>query len=152
MATSQRDVRFTPNSGHSLGRLGCPLRAKIRHFSLHARCPLWVKSRHRARGHTSQSRRHGLPAAQWRGYRAQNYFQRRRCAKASMRRAAISGAITVADATGNLKVDKARSTKRGPMRIDPAVALATSLGLASRTPNRTCDCSSVCPLMTQSEH
>lgn len=49
-------------------------------------------------------------------------------------RAAMSGAITVADAAGNLKVDKDTSNRRGPVRIDPAVALAMALGLALRTP------------------
>lgn len=49
-------------------------------------------------------------------------------------RAAMSGAITVSDPAGNLKVDKERSSKRGPVRIDPAVALAMAVGLASRTP------------------
>ena len=49
-------------------------------------------------------------------------------------RAAMSGAITVVDAAGNLKVDKDVSNKRGPVRIDPAVALAMALGMACRTP------------------
>jgi phage terminase large subunit-like protein len=49
-------------------------------------------------------------------------------------RAAMSGAITVVDAAGNLKVDKDVSNRRGPVRIDPAVALAMALGLAARTP------------------
>lgn len=49
-------------------------------------------------------------------------------------RAAMSGAITVVDAAGNLKVDKDTSNRRGPVRIDPAVALAMALGMAARTP------------------
>jgi phage terminase large subunit-like protein len=49
-------------------------------------------------------------------------------------RAAMSGAITVADAAGNLKVDKDNSNRRGPVRIDAAVALAMAAGLALRTP------------------
>jgi phage terminase large subunit-like protein len=49
-------------------------------------------------------------------------------------RAAMSGAITVADAAGNLKVDKDTSNRRGPVRIDPAVSLAMALGLANRMP------------------
>src|SRR5262249_22272870 len=49
-------------------------------------------------------------------------------------RAAMSGAIVISDAAGNLKVDKETSNTRGPVRIDPAVALAMACGLAARTP------------------
>lgn len=49
-------------------------------------------------------------------------------------RAAMSNAITVSDPAGNLKVDKDRSNGRGPVRVDPAVALAMACGLAARTP------------------
>ena len=49
-------------------------------------------------------------------------------------KAAMSGAITVQDPAGNLKVDKEWSGERGPVRIDPAVALAMAVGLTSRTP------------------
>jgi phage terminase large subunit-like protein len=46
--------------------------------------------------------------------------------------AAVANAVTVSDPAGNLKVDKERGNKRGPVRIDGAVALAMALGLASR--------------------
>ncbi|MBN8607044.1 MAG: terminase family protein [Caulobacterales bacterium] len=49
-------------------------------------------------------------------------------------RAAMSGAITVSDPAGNLKVDKDRSAGRASVRVDGAVALAMALGLANRTP------------------
>ncbi len=49
-------------------------------------------------------------------------------------RAAMSGAILVSDAANNIKVDKEQSGKLGPVRIDPAVALAMAVGLAIRAP------------------
>jgi phage terminase large subunit-like protein len=49
-------------------------------------------------------------------------------------RAAMAGAITITDPAGNFKIDKDASARRGPVRVDGAVALAMALGLASRTP------------------
>ena len=46
--------------------------------------------------------------------------------------AAISNAITVSDAAGNLKIEKAKSNGRGPVRVDGAVALVMALQVASR--------------------
>jgi phage terminase large subunit-like protein len=47
---------------------------------------------------------------------------------------AVVGAITVADAAGNLKIDKEKSNTRSPVRIDGAVALCMALDLARRQP------------------
>ncbi|MBB3934281.1 terminase large subunit [Aureimonas phyllosphaerae] len=46
--------------------------------------------------------------------------------------AAVAGAITTKDPAGNIKLDKAKSDGRGPVRIDPAVTLVMSLALAKR--------------------
>lgn len=46
--------------------------------------------------------------------------------------AAVANAVTISDPAGNLKIDKDRSNKRGPVRVDGAVALAMALGLAKR--------------------
>jgi phage terminase large subunit-like protein len=46
--------------------------------------------------------------------------------------AAVANAITIADPAGNLKIDKPRSQKRGPVRVDLAVALVMALGVAKR--------------------
>ncbi len=46
--------------------------------------------------------------------------------------AAVANAITLSDPAGNLKVDKAKSSGRGPVRVDGAVALVMALQVASR--------------------
>lgn len=46
--------------------------------------------------------------------------------------AAVSNAITVSDPAGNLKIDKPKSNRRGPVRVDGAVALVMALQVASR--------------------
>lgn len=46
--------------------------------------------------------------------------------------ASVVNAITVADPSGNLKLDKPKSQARGPVRIDGAVAMLMALGLARR--------------------
>lgn len=46
--------------------------------------------------------------------------------------AAVAGAVTDSDPAGNLKIAKDRSNGRGPVRVDPAVTLVMSLGLAKR--------------------
>jgi phage terminase large subunit-like protein len=54
--------------------------------------------------------------------------------------AAVSNAITVSDPAGNLKLDKPKSNKRGPVRIDGAVALVMALQLAKKfVPKRPVD-------------
>ncbi len=49
-------------------------------------------------------------------------------------RAAISNAILDRDPTDSVKIAKDKSNRRGPVRVDGAVALAMALGLATRTP------------------
>lgn len=44
--------------------------------------------------------------------------------------ACVAGAITVADPAGNLKVEKGKSNRSGPVRIDGAVAMLMALGTA----------------------
>jgi phage terminase large subunit-like protein len=46
--------------------------------------------------------------------------------------AAVANAITTSDPAGNLKVDKAKSNGRGPVRVDGAVAMLMALGVAKR--------------------
>jgi len=46
--------------------------------------------------------------------------------------AAVANAIVINDPAGNQKLDKDRSNRRGPVRIDPLVAMIMALGLASR--------------------
>lgn len=46
--------------------------------------------------------------------------------------ASISGAIVVTDPADNMKIDKPKSNKRGPVRVDGAVALAMALNVANR--------------------
>ncbi|GLK68100.1 terminase TerL endonuclease subunit [Hansschlegelia plantiphila] len=46
--------------------------------------------------------------------------------------AAVSNAITVPDPAGNLKIEKGKSNRRGPVRIDGAVALIMALSIAKR--------------------
>lgn len=46
--------------------------------------------------------------------------------------ACVANAVTVSDPAGNLKVDKDRSNKAAPVRIDGAVTLVMALGLAKR--------------------
>jgi phage terminase large subunit-like protein len=46
--------------------------------------------------------------------------------------AAVANAITTPDPAGNLKVDKAKSNGRGPVRVDGAVAMLMALGVAKR--------------------
>jgi phage terminase large subunit-like protein len=46
--------------------------------------------------------------------------------------AAVAGAILISDPAGNQKIDKERSSKRGPVRVDGAVALAMALELGKR--------------------
>jgi len=50
--------------------------------------------------------------------------------------ACVANAITVSDPAGNLKVDKAKSHRRGTTRIDGAVALVMALGTARRFVDR----------------
>lgn len=47
--------------------------------------------------------------------------------------AAVAGAILTSDPAGNQKIDKDRSSGRGPVRVDGAVTLAMALELARRT-------------------
>jgi phage terminase large subunit-like protein len=47
--------------------------------------------------------------------------------------AAVAGAILTSDPAGNQKIDKERSSGRGPVRVDGAVTLAMALELARRT-------------------
>ena len=44
--------------------------------------------------------------------------------------ASVSGAILTLDSSGNPKIDKPKSNRRGPVRIDGAVALTMALGAA----------------------
>ena len=44
--------------------------------------------------------------------------------------ACVAGSIVVSDSAGNLKVEKAKSNRTGPIRIDGAVAMLMALGLA----------------------
>lgn len=46
--------------------------------------------------------------------------------------AAVANAITTPDPAGNIKIDKARSNSRGPVRIDGAVAMVMALQVAAR--------------------
>lgn len=46
--------------------------------------------------------------------------------------AAVANSILIHDPAGNSKVDKDRSNRRGPVRIDPAVALIMAIGVATR--------------------
>jgi phage terminase large subunit-like protein len=46
--------------------------------------------------------------------------------------AAVMGAILIGDAAGNQKLDKERSNRRGPVRIDPATGMIMALDLARR--------------------
>lgn len=46
--------------------------------------------------------------------------------------AAISNAVTSSDPASNLKIEKPKSNGRGPVRVDPAVALVMALQTASR--------------------
>lgn len=46
--------------------------------------------------------------------------------------AAVANAIMTPDPAGNLKVDKAKSNGRGPVRVDGAVAMLMALGVAKR--------------------
>lgn len=48
--------------------------------------------------------------------------------------AAVANAILISDPSGNQKFDKERGNKRGPVRIDGAVALAMALAAANATP------------------
>jgi phage terminase large subunit-like protein len=46
--------------------------------------------------------------------------------------AAMANAITSSDPASNLKIEKPKSNGRGPVRVDPAVALVMALQTASR--------------------
>jgi len=50
--------------------------------------------------------------------------------------AAMVGSIVVPDPAGNLKIDKAKSHRRGPVRIDGAVATVMALELAKKAVQR----------------
>jgi phage terminase large subunit-like protein len=53
--------------------------------------------------------------------------------------AAAVGAILLTDPAGNLKIDKEKSHRRGPVRIDGAVAMVMALELAKRDATRPVD-------------